>query len=68
MTFFFFRSTVLDSWTWEQLRMMKVGGNQSASEQFSKITTSDARQKYTSRAGQQYKELLIKRTAEDAVA
>ncbi|OAD02974.1 hypothetical protein MUCCIDRAFT_125691, partial [Mucor lusitanicus CBS 277.49] len=23
----FVRSTVLDSWNWEQLRMMKVGGN-----------------------------------------
>jgi ADP-ribosylation factor GTPase-activating protein 2/3 len=64
----FVRSTVLDSWTWEQLRMMKVGGNQAASEHFSKTITNDARQKYTSRAGQHYKELLVKRTAEDAAA
>lgn len=64
----FARSTVLDSWTWEQLRMMKVGGNQAASEHFSTTITNDARQKYTSRAGQHYKELLVKRTAEDAAA
>ncbi|CAO3677696.1 unnamed protein product [Rhizopus microsporus] len=64
------RSTVLDSWTWDQLRLMKVGGNQAASEFFSKSsisTTNDARQKYSSRAGQQYKELLTKRAAEDAI-
>ncbi|KAG2192734.1 hypothetical protein INT46_000070 [Mucor plumbeus] len=68
----FVRSTVLDSWSWEQLRMMKVGGNQAASEYFSKnggsMNTNDARMKYTSRTGQQYRELLTKRTAEDAAA
>lgn len=52
--------------------MMKVGGNQAAHEFFSKngsnLTTSDARLKYSSRTGQQYKELLAKRTAEDAAA
>jgi ADP-ribosylation factor GTPase-activating protein 2/3 len=52
--------------------MMKVGGNQAASEFFSKngghLTTKDARMKYSSRTGQQYKELLAKRTAEDAAA
>ncbi|KAI8327268.1 hypothetical protein EDC96DRAFT_532249 [Choanephora cucurbitarum] len=69
----FVRSTVLDSWSWEQLRMMKVGGNQAASEFFSKSggsasSANDARMKYSSKTGQQYKELLAKRTAEDAVA
>ncbi|KAI9245755.1 hypothetical protein BY458DRAFT_528533 [Sporodiniella umbellata] len=64
----FVRSTVLDSWTWEQLRMMKVGGNQSASEQFQKVSTHDARQKYTSRVAQQYKESLAKKTQQDAIA
>lgn len=63
---------MLDSWSWEQLRMMKVGGNQAASEFFSKnggnLTTKDTRGKYSSRTGQQYKELLAKRTAEDAAA
>lgn len=64
------RSTVLDSWSWEQLRMMKVGGNQNATEFFSKngsSTTKDARVKYSSKTAQQYKELLAKRTADDAI-
>lgn len=68
----FVRSTVLDSWSWEQLRMMKVGGNQAASEFFSKNGGNsygkDTRGKYSGRTGQQYKELLAKRTAEDAAA
>ncbi|KAI8144580.1 hypothetical protein BJV82DRAFT_667781 [Fennellomyces sp. T-0311] len=71
----FVRSTVLDSWTWEQLRLMAVGGNQAANEYFSKNasqssagSSNDAKVKYTSRAGQQYKKLLEKRAAEDAVA
>lgn len=52
--------------------MMKVGGNQAASEFFSKnggnSAGKDARSKYSGRTGQQYKELLAKRTAEDAIA
>ena len=66
---------MLDSWSWDQLRLMAVGGNQAASEYFSKNATQssagnskDAKVKYTSRAGQQYKKLLEKRAAEDAVA
>lgn len=65
-----FRSTVLDSWSWEQLRMMKVGGNQNASEYFSKHGgngAKDTRAKYSGRTGEQYKELLVKRAAEDAI-
>ncbi|CDH56524.1 arf gtpase-activating protein [Lichtheimia corymbifera JMRC:FSU:9682] len=68
----FVRSTVLDSWTWDQLRLMAVGGNQAATEYFSKNMTTgsskDAKAKYTSRAGQQYKKLLEKRAADDAIA
>ncbi|ORZ02549.1 hypothetical protein BCR43DRAFT_430328 [Syncephalastrum racemosum] len=68
----FVRSTVLDSWTWDQLRLMSVGGNQAAGEYFSQYsgqsTTGDAKTKYSSRAGQQYKKLLEKRAAEDAAA
>ncbi|KAL0085934.1 hypothetical protein F4703DRAFT_1852316 [Phycomyces blakesleeanus] len=67
----FVRSTVLDSWTWSQLRLMKVGGNQPATEHFSKSgsgSNKDARTKYGSKAGQQYKELLEKRAAEDLIA
>lgn len=67
-----YRSTVLDSWTWDQLRLMAVGGNQAATEYFSKNmttgSTKDAKAKYTSRAGQQYKKLLEKRAADDAIA
>ncbi|KAI7865829.1 hypothetical protein BDF14DRAFT_1819901 [Spinellus fusiger] len=66
----FVRSTVLDTWTWDQLRLMKVGGNQPATEFFSKhegASNKDARLKYGGKAGQQYKELLEKRCAEDAV-
>lgn len=50
--------------------MMKVGGNQNATEFFSKngsSTTKDARVKYSSKTAQQYKELLAKRTADDAI-
>lgn len=53
---------------------MSVGGNQSASEYFGKqqqgssSSSNDARVKYTSRAGQQYKKVLEKRAAEDAIA
>ncbi|KAI9493295.1 hypothetical protein BDB00DRAFT_824336 [Zychaea mexicana] len=71
----FVRSTVLDSWSWDQLRLMAVGGNQAASEYFSKHAaqgsagnSKDAKVKYTSRAGQQYKKLLEKRAADDAAA
>lgn len=51
---------------------MAVGGNQAATEYFSKNMTTgsskDAKAKYTSRAGQQYKKLLEKRAADDAIA
>ncbi|KAF7720557.1 ADP-ribosylation factor GTPase activating protein, ER-Golgi transport [Apophysomyces ossiformis] len=68
----FVRSTILDAWTWDQLRLMHVGGNQAASEFFAKhgsaSNSKDARIKYSSKAGQQYKDLLEKRAAEDAIA
>ncbi|CAM0140557.1 ADP-ribosylation factor GTPase activating protein, ER-Golgi transport [Umbelopsis sp. WA50703] len=67
----FVRSTVLDSWSWDQLRTMKVGGNQAAREYFSahagSSTNKDARTKYSSAAGSKYKELLLQRTKEDAI-
>lgn len=54
---------------------MAVGGNQTASEYFSKNAaqssagaSKDARVKYTSRAGQQYKKVLEKRAGDDAAA
>ncbi|KAG2186777.1 hypothetical protein INT44_003003 [Umbelopsis vinacea] len=68
----FVRSTVLDSWTWDQLRTMKVGGNQAAREYFSAHAGSsankDARTKYSSPAGTKYKEVLAQRAKEDAIA
>ncbi|KAI8079812.1 uncharacterized protein BX664DRAFT_361979 [Halteromyces radiatus] len=67
----FVRSTVLDTWTWEQLRYMKVGGNQAAMEFFSKhnglATTKDTRLKYGGRVGQLYKARLDKKVAQDTV-
>src|SRR6185312_14960786 len=57
----FVRSTSLDSWTWDQLRIMKVGGNASASAYFAKhgsniLNKTDVTAKYTSRVAVKYKE------------
>ncbi|OLL21956.1 ADP-ribosylation factor GTPase-activating protein glo3 [Neolecta irregularis DAH-3] len=67
----FVRSTVLDTWTWEQLRLMKVGGNKSAQEFYTKhgggsALRADANNKYTGRAALLYKDELKRRAAEDA--
>ncbi|KAL1924824.1 uncharacterized protein VTP21DRAFT_4478 [Calcarisporiella thermophila] len=65
----FVRSCVLDSWTWDQLRTMKVGGNAAATEFFAKhggtTASKDAKSKYTSRAATMYKEKLAQRVKED---
>lgn len=67
----FVRSTNLDSWTWDQLRTMKVGGNQAFSDYLSKhgrgmvSANTNAKEKYTSAAAQQYKEELKRRAKED---
>ncbi|KAI0952791.1 hypothetical protein AcW1_007182 [Taiwanofungus camphoratus] len=68
----FVRSTNLDSWQLNQLRTMKVGGNASATEFFTKhggsalLNDSDTKKKYSSRVAELYKEELAKRVREDA--
>ncbi|KAJ2081802.1 ADP-ribosylation factor GTPase activating protein, ER-Golgi transport [Coemansia sp. RSA 988] len=70
----FVRSTVLDSWTWDQLRTMKVGGNSNAAAFWRQNggtralaggSTSDVKSKYTGRVAQQYKAHLLKLAQQD---
>ncbi|KAI0671214.1 hypothetical protein C8Q78DRAFT_1034610 [Trametes maxima] len=67
----FVRSTNLDSWQLNQLRTMKVGGNTSATEFFTKhggsalLNDSDTKKKYSSRVAELYKEELARRVKED---
>ncbi|KTW29616.1 uncharacterized protein T551_02232 [Pneumocystis jirovecii RU7] len=68
----FVRSTILDSWTWDQLRIMKVGGNLSALEYFNKhggssfLTSKDVKAKYTSKVATLYKDELKQRAFLDS--
>ncbi|KAJ5915211.1 hypothetical protein N7454_011106 [Penicillium verhagenii] len=68
----FVRSTNLDQWQWEQLRVMKVGGNESATKYFQShggsaaLASKDSKVKYTSNAAVKYKEELKRRAAADA--
>lgn len=68
----FCRSTNLDSWQLNQLRTMKVGGNQSAIDFFNKkgggalLRESDVKKKYASEVASLYKEELARRVQEDA--
>ncbi|KAI0088698.1 hypothetical protein BDY19DRAFT_949259 [Irpex rosettiformis] len=67
----FVRSTNLDSWQLNQLRTMKVGGNASANDFFTKhggatlLADADTKKKYSSRVAELYKEELAKRVKED---
>ncbi|KAF2714203.1 ArfGap-domain-containing protein [Pleomassaria siparia CBS 279.74] len=68
----FVRSTNLDIWQWDQLRIMKVGGNESATKYFqthggtAALNSKDPKAKYTSSAATKYKEELSRRCAADA--
>ncbi|EPE02333.1 arf gtpase-activating protein [Ophiostoma piceae UAMH 11346] len=68
----FVRSTNLDQWQWDQLRIMKVGGNESATKFFQQnggsaaLNSKDAKTKYQSNAATKYKDELKKRAARDA--
>lgn len=55
LTFMHDRSTHLDSWTTEQLEMMKCGGNGAAHDALDGISYRDIQSKYSSRLAQQYK-------------
>ena len=65
------RSTNLDSWQLAQLRTMKVGGNASASDFFTKhggsslLSDSDTKKKYSSRVAELYREELARRVKDD---
>ncbi|KAI0594423.1 hypothetical protein F4775DRAFT_573689 [Biscogniauxia sp. FL1348] len=69
----FVRSTNLDQWQWDQLRVMKVGGNESATKFFrsnggsAALASKDPKTKYQSPVATKYKEELKKRAARDAI-
>ncbi|KAI9824066.1 MAG: ADP-ribosylation factor GTPase activating protein, ER-Golgi transport [Thelocarpon impressellum] len=68
----FVRSTNLDQWSWDQLRVMKVGGNESATKYFQShggsaaLASKDSKVKYESGAATKYKEELKRKAAADA--
>lgn len=65
----FVRSTNLDSWTPEQLKMMTFGGNNRAQVFFKQHGWTDGEKreaKYTSRAAELYKQLLSKEVAKSS--
>ncbi|KAK4544096.1 hypothetical protein LTR36_004594 [Oleoguttula mirabilis] len=67
----FVRSTNLDQWQWDQLRRMKVGGNESATKYFqthggsAALASKDPKTKYTSNAANKYKDELARRVQAD---
>ncbi|CAK4031969.1 arf gtpase-activating [Lecanosticta acicola] len=67
----FVRSTNLDQWQWDQLRRMKVGGNESATKYFQShggsaaLASKDPKTKYTSNAANKYKDELARRVEAD---
>ncbi|PSR91632.1 ADP-ribosylation factor GTPase-activating protein [Actinidia chinensis var. chinensis] len=66
----FVRSTNLDSWTPEQLKIMSFGGNNRAQVFFKQHGWTDGGKieaKYTSRAAELYRQLLLKEVAKSSV-
>jgi ADP-ribosylation factor GTPase-activating protein 2/3 len=66
----FVRSIQLDAFTADQLRVMKVGGNQAAKEFFASHgagNIKDAKSKYTSRAATMYKEKILRAVELDKI-
>ncbi|KAK3374436.1 hypothetical protein B0T24DRAFT_294949 [Lasiosphaeria ovina] len=67
----FVRSTNLDQWQWDQLRTMKVGGNESATKFFQQnggsgyLNSKDPKTKYDNAVAAKYKEELKKRATRD---
>ncbi|ODQ63753.1 ArfGap-domain-containing protein [Nadsonia fulvescens var. elongata DSM 6958] len=69
----FVKSTSLDTWSLDQLRTMKLGGNQNAREYFNKHggasflnTGSSSKEKYSSRVAKAYLTDLKRKVAQDA--
>ena len=58
-------------WQWDQLRRMKVGGNESATKYFQRnggsaaLASKDPKTKYTSNAATKYKDELARRVEAD---
>lgn len=67
----FVRSVGLDQWQWDQLRRMKVGGNENATKYFQShggsaaLASKDPKTKYTSSAASKYKDELDRRVLAD---
>jgi ADP-ribosylation factor GTPase-activating protein 2/3 len=65
--------TIFSEWQWDQLRIMKVGGNESATKYFQShggtaaLASNDPKTKYTSNAANKYKDELKRRANADAI-
>jgi ADP-ribosylation factor GTPase-activating protein 2/3 len=62
----FVRSVLLDSWSVDQLRNMKVGGNANAKEFFKQHPAKDAKSRYSGQYGLIYKDKIASLARQDA--